>query len=360
MDDPRPSVSPEAAKSQHAREASRKVAKGLGRLIRADPTMFTDEPPAKPEEPPDEFVCEPRTDEEREFLEALNEVFPEEEATPTPPPAPVAPRDERVSELPIDPPFDLKLTLQHDQGHRWRRDPKDGWYTSVIGKELVRIRQKVKDGPLEFQPCSPTVEKKLRWQFRLNEKDENKAEYTRLGQDPQMAGLLERYCGLRIMRVDPWECLVFFILSAHNYRQLHVPTRPTADSMDQIAEHFWNVKCWKHDRYPFPSPEELGSESGLEKLRELWFHPKKRRRIRGLTSMPDRLHDAALFVQEDRLDRLKGESIHRTVCELEKIDGVGPKTAHCVALFGLGCMDAFPVDTHVTEAILSLYARNQF
>ena len=130
--------------------------------------------------------------------------------------------------------------------------------------------------------------------------------------------------------------------------------------MDQIAEHFWNAQPWKHDRYPFPSPEELGSESGLEKLRELWFHPKKRRRIPGLASMPSRVHDAAVFVQEEGLDRLKGESIHRTVCELEKIDGVGPKTAHCVALFGLGCMDAFPVDTHVTEAILSLYARNQF
>ena len=314
-----------------ATESAKEIARNLGKLTKPDPTKLT--------------------------AESITRSIEKAPKTPDP----NTPARETVAHLPIDPPFDLKLTLQHDQGHRWRRDPKDGWYTSVIGKELVRIRQKVKDGPLEFQPCSPQVEKELRWQFRLDEKDENKAVYTRLGQDPQMADLLKRYCGLRIMRVDPWECLVFFILSAHNHYQLRVPTSPTADSIDKIAEHFWN-EPWEHDRYPFPSPEELGSPSGLAKLRELWserIDPEKRR-IRGLASMPNRVHDAARYVKAGQLDRLKGESIHLTVCELKRIPGVGPKTAHCVALFGLGCMDAFPVDTHVTEAILSLYARNQF
>ena len=266
--------------------------------------------------------------------------------------------------LPIDPPFDLGLTLQHDQGHRWRPDRENkGWYTSVLGEQFVRIRQQVKDGPLEFQPGSQGVEDQLRWQFRLNEADEKiKAVYSRLGQDEKMAGLLKRYCGLRIMRVDLWECLVFFILSAHNHYQLRVPTAPTLDSIDQIAECFWNDEStWEYERFPFPRPKELGSQSGLVKLRELWSErTDPQRRIRGLPEMPGRIYAAAHFVNAGQLDGLDGESTEHAVSTLKRVHGVGPKTAHCVALFGLGCMDAFPVDTHVTEALLSLYARNQF
>lgn len=177
-----------------------------------------------------------------------------------------------------------------------------------------------------------------------------------------MAGLLKRYRGLRIMRVDPWECLVFFILSAHNHYQIRVPTAPTLDSIDQIAQYFWNDDpTWEYDRFPFPGPKELGSQSGLTKLRELWSkRTDPKRRIRGLTEMPRRIYEAARFAEAGQLDRLEGESIQQAVSMLKTVHGVGPKTAHCVALFGLGCMDAFPVDTHVTEALLSLYARNQF
>ena len=56
---------------------------------------------------------------------------------------------ERVrNQLLMDPPFDLKLTLEYDQGHRWRPDREhQGWYTSVLAEDVVRIRQKTRDGP---------------------------------------------------------------------------------------------------------------------------------------------------------------------------------------------------------------------
>ena len=180
--------------------------------------------------------------------------------------------------------------------------------------------------------------------------------------DSKMAVLVDRYAGLRIMRVDPWECLVFFILSAHNHNQARVPTAPTANSIDQIAEMFWEGESWVHNRYPFPSPTEVGSQTGLAKLQELWSdRTDAPRRIRGLTDMPRRIHEAARFVEYGQLDRLKGESTDHAVCLLKTgLRGVGPKTAQCVALFGLGRMDAFPVDTHATEALLSLYGRDPF
>ena len=184
-----------------------------------------------------------------------------------------------------------------------------------------------------------------------------------MADDSRMADLLNRYYGLRIMRVDPWECLVFFILSAHNHYQMRVPTTTTANSIDEIADHFWNGKSsWVHGRYSFPSPKEVGSQCGLDKLQELRSErPDVPRRIRGLTDMPRRIHEAARFVDAGQLHRLQGESTDHAVYVLNTmLRGVGPKTAHCVALFGLGHLDAFPVDAHVTEALLSLYGRDPF
>ena len=272
--------------------------------------------------------------------------------------------DNMPDELPIDSPFDLDLTLKYDQGHRWRPDRDDqGWYTGVLGQDLVSIRQKREDGPIEFEPCEEGIADKLRQQFRLTDYDERiEAVYAQLQLEPKMAALVERYYGLRIMKVDPWEWLVFFILSAHNHSQSHVATSPTANAMDEIARWFWEDGHRPGGRYPFPSPEDVGSQSGLYKLNDLWGLGRVTMlpRIGGLNEMPRRIHEAAQFVAAGGLDELEGKPSGEVISVLDELPGVGAKTAYCVALFGLGCMDAFPIDAHVTRALLSLYGRDPF
>ena len=270
-------------------------------------------------------------------------------------------------ELPIEPPFNLSLTLQYDQGHRWRRDSEDrGWYTSVFGEDFVRIRQKDVDCPLEYEAQTQEIAKKLLWQFRAD--DNIGAMYGKLADDPRMRELIERYYGLRIMRVDPWECLVFFILSAHNHSQSHIATTPTANAMDEIARSFWKDGRRQRGRYPFPSPKEIETQTGLYILNELWseraigphMNDIVPARLGGLKDMPERIHGAAQFAASGGLDELKDRPTHEVVAALDDLPGVGAKTAHCVALFGLGCLDAFPIDAHVMRALLSLYGRDPF
>ncbi len=262
------------------------------------------------------------------------------------------------SKLEIAPPFDLDLTLRFDQGHRWRPDPEDcGWYTGVVRNQSVRIRQVATDGPVEVDSGTEEAVDVLLWQFRADEDIE--AVHAR---DPAMKGLVNRYRGLRVMRVDPWECLVFFILSAHNHYQLQVATTPTAQAMDDIAGCFWKGERWPHDRYPFPCPDIVGSRGGLYKLRDLWGlgQDNSLPRMRGLRDMTRRLHEAARFVASDEFDQLTTKPTDEVITVLKRMPGVGAKTAHCVALFGLGRMDAFPNDAHVTRALLSLYGRDPF
>ena len=264
-------------------------------------------------------------------------------------------------ELQIGPPFDLGLTLQCGHGHRWRPDRDDpGWYTGVLGRESVRIRQREKDGILDFEPCTNEVASWLFWQFRAD--DNIVAVYEKLACDRKMAALVKEYRGLRIMRADPWECLVYFILSGHNHYQLRVPTAAAAESMDRIAKAFWEGESSPGYRYPFPSAKQMFTQVGLAKLRGLWSDKAdESMRISGVREMPLRIYDAARFVEAGQFELLKDQSTEHIVQALmTMLRGVGPKTAHCVALFGLGRLDAFPESTLVTDALLSLYGRDPF
>ena len=272
-----------------------------------------------------------------------------------------------VATLHIDAPFDLDLTLNFDQGHRWLKH--EAWYTeggarytSVLKGDYVEIHQAKKDGPLTVWPDESRIIKKLKWQFRLESaREEFGAIYNLSRQDPKMATLAKRYAGLRLMRVDPWECLVFFIMSAHNHAQVRVPTSPTARRMDEIAAEFWNAPRWSHQRYPFPTPADVASPCGLRKLQRVWSpKPWSRRTTSGRIDMPQRIHEAAHLVARGFLDDIRKNelNVHEVVELLTRLRGVGAKTAHSVALFGLGYTDAFPFGDQVANGIIHLYGRD--
>ncbi len=225
------------------------------------------------------------------------------------------------------------------------------------------------EAPVEFDTASNALEMedKLRWQFRLD--DDIEGIYTDLGErNDTMTKIIDRYAGLRVMRVDPWECLVFFILAART------PIEKTHQRMESIAEAFATGPALSNGRYPFPRPEEVASDSGKSKLEQLDL---------GLMAKRTYIHQAAMQQRPDQktrpkigrtLDELASWQQQReameesgarvvssrtasrdAITELRKIQGVGPKTANCVALFGLGYLNAFPVDTHVLETLKSLF-----
>ena len=241
-------------------------------------------------------------------------------------------------ELAINQPLNLKETLASGQGHRWL-SCDDGWYETVSGSELIRSRQT--PGGIEFVGAGDPAETKrlLHRHFRLD--DNLEAIHAALCQrDDVMASLIERHSGLRVMRVDPWECLVFFILSANN----NIP-RIQRD-MERIAVTFGSPV--DSSRSTFPGPGVMCQESSLMALEGLRLGLDKGSKVQ----------QAAQAVNMGRLDlnALAGETDHRLVTnQLRSLYGVGDKVANCVALFGLEQLDAFPVDTHVTGAVKHHY-----
>ena len=247
-------------------------------------------------------------------------------------------------ELTVNQPFDLAATLACGQGHRWLGPDSDGWYESVLGSDVVRIRQKVIHGPLEFESTgneAATAGQLLR-QFRLD--DDIEAIYGELVRDAVMAKLVERYPGMRVMRVDPWECLVFFICSANtSIPGIH-------QRMERISAAFGTtVSLNGRTRHTFPKPNDICNEGpGFEKLTGLRLGLDKESRI----------HQAAIAVSSEdlNLDVLAAEPSSEKVADaLRILYGVGDKVANCVALFSLEKLDAFPIDVHIGRNLQKLF-----
>ena len=241
-----------------------------------------------------------------------------------------------VEQLTTSQPFDLERTLRCGQGHRWLKDESDeGWYTAVFDSYWVRIRQLGgKHNPVQFDTNANTnaVEVKLRRHFRLDDPIEDI--YADLsGRDAEMKALVERYQGLRVMRVDPWECLVFFILAGQR------PIARTQRQMEAIAEAFSNgAPPVTNGRYIFPTPPTImnAQSKGSDKLRALGLGLQKDKNIYRAAKVVDRTGNVAIAVAS-------------------QLTGVADKTANCVTLFSLDWLGGFPVDTNIKWALDNLY-----
>ena len=253
--------------------------------------------------------------------------------------------------IPIDQPFDLESTLACGQGHRWLSIGDDDWYEGVVGDNLIYIRQ-ISEG-LEFRTIADKAEiaRQLRCHFRLEDAEEDiEVIYDNLSKcDPKMAELVRKFRGLRVMRIDPWECLVFFILAAHS------EIDQTKRNMERIAGEFRTsppLDGYNGARYAFPTPSDLCGDGSLEKMNRLRLGLDKEIRI----------YEAASAVRLRRLDLntlKKQPDVIKVIKKLKQLYSSSytdaGKTVNCVALFALDNLDGFPIDTHIIKALNRLY-----
>lgn len=102
-------------------------------------------------------------------------------------------------------PFDLALTLRSGQFFRYRADGDR--YAVADGDRVFRCRQ---DG--DSLVIEGTDERHARILFGLD--GDHAAALKLFRSDPRLAPLLADYGGMRVMRQDPWQCLVSFVCSA--------------------------------------------------------------------------------------------------------------------------------------------------
>lgn len=147
--------------------------------------------------------------------------------------------------------------------------------------------------------------------------------------------------GVRILRQDIWEMIVSFLISQQNNI---VRIRRC---IENICEAYGNpVKNGRGEMYfTFPEPEALaGLEEDALKACNLGYRSKYV--VRAARSVAEGSFD---------LEQLGTLPYEKAKEELLKLFGVGVKVADCICLFGLHHLEAFPVDTHISQALKKYY-----
>lgn len=144
--------------------------------------------------------------------------------------------------------------------------------------------------------------------------------------------------GIRILRQDPWEMLITFIIS----QRKNIPA--ITSCVEKICRNYGS--SIEKGLFAFPSPEQL-AEAGHESLsscslgyREPYIELAAKRTAAG----------------EIDLEAMRSLSDEALLKELMSIKGVGIKVANCVSLFGFHRTAAFPVDVWIKRVIDEIYA----
>ncbi|MEE9198260.1 MAG: DNA glycosylase, partial [Dehalococcoidia bacterium] len=194
---------------------------------------------------------------------------------------------------------------------------------------------------LEFH-CYPESEEamayRLRYYLRLD--DDLPRIYSRISMDDRMRRAISRFHGLRLLRQEPWECLLSFILSINsNIGRIGVSIETLCRRLGGKLELNDQV------RYSFPIPQQVVGvgEAGL--------------RLMGMGFRAKYMAETARIIGEDGydLDGLRELSYEDAKRELMAFPGVGDKVADCVLLFSLDKLESFPIDRWVRRAVEEWY-----
>ena len=236
--------------------------------------------------------------------------------------------------LAIQPAIDLQATLMGGQAFRWK-EQENGWFSGVVKGSLVKVKEA--EGGVEFRGNRTESELRplLESYFRLD--DDIEAIHGELSRDPIIARLIREYPGLRLLRQDPWECLVAYCCSAPNSVQ------GITRLVEKLAKELGDpLECCGQELYIFPSPERIADVTEA-KLREMGLGLHAPRIVR----VSAEVSNGSL-----NLDWLRAAPYPEVKKTLMNYRGIKHKVAACVSLFSLDKMEAFPVDRNIGKALV--------
>ena len=224
--------------------------------------------------------------------------------------------------------FNLDHTLSCGQVFRWHKY-ESFWY-GFINRKPVKLRQE--NDILLFS--GKATSKDITGYFNLG------LDYIEViktfPKNRILILALKKYWGLRIIRQDPFECLVSYILSSQNNIK-------RINNMVNELSFRYGRKMTFEGRYvhAFPTLKELSGccRNDLRKCR-LGFRDKY-------------LDDAIrkLCSKEVKLEKIGKMTYEKALNELLKIKGIGKKVANCILLFGYNKYEAFPIDVWIAKVL---------
>jgi len=228
-------------------------------------------------------------------------------------------------------PLDLDLTLSCGQTFRWRKVGSS--WKGVLGRNAITLLAHGRALEVQSEPADRDVVAAVRTHLRAE--DDIALIQKRLSGDPVLARGMRDVRGLRIVKTDEWECLVSFVLAT--YANIPRITKMVEALCTSFGEDIGA------DAHAFPDIRRLrqASESDLAGC--------------GLGYRARYVHELSGSLTAGEIARMKRMSFDELRGELMGLPGVGDKVADCVALFGFGKLESFPIDVWMARALERLY-----
>ena len=235
--------------------------------------------------------------------------------------------------------FNMDRIADSGQCFRWNKTGDESY--RIIAEDCCLNISHLQEDQYHLDCTETAFEGFWRDYFDLQENYQNIRGRVDPERDPFLWQAMEHEKGIRILRQDPWEMLITFIISQNK----NIPA--IRRSVELLAE-----SCGRRlpdtngqEYFAFPAPDAVAalSEKELSDCK-LGYRCKY-------------IHAAAEAVLDGKIDleQLRGSDEKTAILNLTGLFGVGVKVANCVSLFGLHHTDAFPVDVWMKRILSEQY-----
>lgn len=236
--------------------------------------------------------------------------------------------------------FSPAAIFECGQAFRWNAD-ENGIYTGVAYGVPARVwTENGKGYILSAEDSFSSV-----WRNYFDLERDYSSLRNEISREAVLAPACEFGKGIRILRQEPWEALCSFIISQCN----NIPRiKGIVEKLCMLCGD--EIDFMGEKLYTFPDAENVArlSEKELGSLRAGYRAAYISEAARGVA---DGTIDLQHITSLPTLDAKR---------ELLSLSGVGEKVASCVLLFGLGKLDAFPVDVWMKKAIKFFFGEGKF
>lgn len=237
----------------------------------------------------------------------------------------------------IEKPFKLEDTITCGQIFRFFK-MEDGSFDIILKDRVINVYEK--NNYLYVSSNNEDDLKSVVMNYFDLDNDYSKINEYLLKQDKKLDDAINFSKGLMMIRQDPFETIMEYIISANN----SVPS--IASALNNIALKY-GKKVMFNDKeyYLFPQYKALKDvkESDLRECK-VGFRDKY------LKAMIDKLNNNELD-----LDSFYNMDTKEALDKLMENIGIGPKVASCILLFAYQKYDVFPVDTWVKKVMKKEY-----
>jgi len=221
----------------------------------------------------------------------------------------------------------LEDTINSGQVFLWKKI-NSKWY-GIDGKKILILGNALDN--------SNKITKKF---FRFD--DDFQKIKKQLSKDKIVKKAIKNFPGMRILRQDPFQCYISFIVSSNS----NIPNIQTR--LENLCRTFGKKKLYEEKEFfLFPESRDL-ADASINQIAKC-----------GLGYRSKFVKKAAIAVENGTIDFsiLKKRDYQTARDELCQVFGIGKKVADCILLFSLNKLEAVPLDRWVLRILQKYYSK---